>query len=76
MKVKTSITLSQDVLTAIDELSGTSSNRSELIETAVKRFVEQVQRERRNSRDLDIINHNAAKLNREAIDVLDYQAGV
>ena len=73
MKIKTSITLSKDLLEAIDKLSLPKSNRSEFIETAVKRFVAHLKRERQNANDLDIINQRFRALNREAQDVLQFQ---
>jgi metal-responsive CopG/Arc/MetJ family transcriptional regulator len=36
MKIKTSITLSEDIIKRIDELFGKQINRSELIEQALK----------------------------------------
>ncbi len=76
MKLKTSITLSEDVLRAIDKLTGESKNRSEFIETAVRTYIAQQARRRRNARDLEIINQHANRLNEEAIDVLAYQGKV
>lgn len=73
MKMKTSITLSVEVLKAIDKLSGEFKNRSEFIETALRAFIAQTIRNQRNARDLDIINRHATRLNKEAIDVLAYQ---
>lgn len=73
MKTKTSITLSDDVLKAIDKLSGRSKNRSEFIEKAVRNYVAQMVRRGRNAKDLEIINQNANRLNEEALDVLAYQ---
>ncbi|HBI23649.1 MAG: hypothetical protein A2Y48_05630 [Nitrospirae bacterium RIFCSPLOW2_12_42_9] len=73
MKTKTSITLSVEVLKAVDKLSGEYKNRSEFIETALRAFIAQTIRNQRNERDLDIINRHAARLNKEAIDVLAYQ---
>jgi len=72
MKVKTSITLSEDVLRAIDERAEVK-NRSEFIETALRAFLTQVIRNERNARDLHLINDRADALNREALDVLDFQ---
>ena len=72
MKVKTSITLSKDVLRAIDERAEVK-NRSEFIETALRAFLTQVIRNERNARDLRLINDHADALNREALDVLDFQ---
>ena len=76
MKIKTSVTISEDVLKAVDAFSGPHSNRSEFIETAVRRFVEHLRRERRNAKDLAIINRRSKRLNREALEVLEYQVAV
>jgi metal-responsive CopG/Arc/MetJ family transcriptional regulator len=73
MKVKTSVTISGDVLKEMDQLAGRASNRSAFVETAVRRFIEQLRRERRNASDLEIINRKSRQLNREAADVLEYQ---
>ena len=74
MKVKTSITLSEDVVEAIDGLAGESRNRSELIETVLRGYLAQVKRDEQNRRDLGIINRRATRLNREAEDVLAFQS--
>ncbi|NJN96250.1 MAG: hypothetical protein HC875_20125 [Anaerolineales bacterium] len=73
MKVKTSITLSEDILQTVDELSGSYKNRSEFIETAVRAFIDQLIRDQQNARDLEILNRHADRLNQEAADVLAYQ---
>jgi metal-responsive CopG/Arc/MetJ family transcriptional regulator len=73
MKIKTSITLSEDLLRAIDEQSGTQKNRSEFIENALRNYIGQVIRSRQNAKDLEIINSQADRLNDEAADVLAYQ---
>jgi metal-responsive CopG/Arc/MetJ family transcriptional regulator len=73
MKVKTSITLSEDVVEAVDSLAGKSGNRSEVIETALRSYLAQKQRDEQNRRDLEIINRRASQLNREAEDVLAFQ---
>ena len=74
MKIKTSITLSDDVLKAVDKLAKPSSNRSEFIESAVRRFIDHLRRERRNAKDLAIINRKSKRLNKEALEVLEFQA--
>jgi metal-responsive CopG/Arc/MetJ family transcriptional regulator len=76
MKTKTSITLSEDVLKAIDKLAGPSRNRSEFIETAVRNYIAQTIRRKRNARDLELINQHADRLNQEALDVLAFQGDV
>lgn len=73
MKVKTSITLSEDILQTVDELSGSYKNRSEFIETAVRAFIDRLIRDQQNARDLEILNRHADRLNQEAADVLAYQ---
>ena len=73
MKIKTSVTLSQDIVEAIDELAGERNNRSEFIEAAVRAYIAHIVRQRQNARDLEIINRQAEALNAEALDVLSYQ---
>jgi metal-responsive CopG/Arc/MetJ family transcriptional regulator len=73
MKVKTSVTLSDDLLKAIDEYAGSHESRSEFIEKALRIYIDQVIRERQNVRDLDIINRKADRLNDEATDGLSCQ---
>ncbi len=73
MKVKTSITLAEDLLKVIDEQSGMHKSRSDFIEKAVRAYVVKVKRDQQNARDLDIINRQAERLNEEAKDVLSYQ---
>ncbi len=73
MKVKTSITLSEDLLEAIDKRSSQFKNRSDFIEAAIRAFIAQAIREEQNAKDLAIINRRADRLNQEAADVLAYQ---
>ena len=75
MKTKTSITLSEDVVQAMDKLSGQYKNRSEFIELALRNYIAQLIRKERNAKDLTIINRRADRLNEEALDVLAYQVG-
>ena len=74
MKVKTSITLSNEVLQAIDLHIGKFRSRSEFLETAARKFIVQLARQEAEKRDLEIINRRADLLNTEAEDVLTYQA--
>jgi metal-responsive CopG/Arc/MetJ family transcriptional regulator len=73
MKVKTSITLSEDLLKIIDKRSSKYKNRSEFIEAALRSFIAQTIRNEQNAKDLEIINRCADQLNQEAEDVLSYQ---
>jgi metal-responsive CopG/Arc/MetJ family transcriptional regulator len=73
MKRKTSITLSEDVLEAIDQRSGDAKNRSDFIETAIRSYIAKLIRDEQNQKDLDIINRHADRLNIEAANVLAFQ---
>ena len=73
MKVKTSITLSQQVLQLIDLHSGDYKSRSEFMEQAARSLLASLALTEAERRDLEIINRNADKLNAEAEDVLTYQ---
>jgi len=76
MKVKTSITLSEDVLHQVDKYADGRQSRSEFIETAVRSFISHLRKKRREARDLAIINRRATSLNREAEDVLGFQVEI
>jgi metal-responsive CopG/Arc/MetJ family transcriptional regulator len=73
MKIKTSITLSDDTLKAIDLYMGTYRSRSEFLENAARAFIDQRKRKEAEQRDLEIINTRSDDLNDEAEDVLGYQ---
>ncbi len=70
MRVKTSITLPKDLLHRLDRVD---SNRSALLERAALEYLARLERQERDQRDLEILNWNAARLNREAKDTLEYQ---
>jgi metal-responsive CopG/Arc/MetJ family transcriptional regulator len=70
VRVKTSITLPEELL---DRLDSVDKNRSALLERAALAYLARLEAEQRDRRDLRIINRNAERLNREAMDVLDYQ---
>lgn len=76
MKVRTYVTLPQDLLKAIDHRAQEYRNRSEFIERAVRAFLAQLVRDEQNVRDLEIINQRADQLNQEAFDVLAYQVSL
>ncbi len=73
MKIKTSITLSEDLLEAIDQVAADFKNRSDFIEAALRAYITQRKQNQRNAKDLAILNQQADRLNREAADVLGYQ---
>jgi metal-responsive CopG/Arc/MetJ family transcriptional regulator len=73
MKVKTSITLSNEVMETIDQYIGEYRSRSEFLEIAARKYIAQLVRKEVERRDFEIINQNADSLNAEALDVLSYQ---
>lgn len=58
----------------LDELATPGMNRSLLIERAVLEYAERKRRQKREARDLEILNRSAEELNHEVEDVLAYQA--
>lgn len=73
MKQKTSITLSEDLLYRLDRFIGPDGNRSAVMEKALDSYLTDQERRLREARDLEILNRDATRLNREARDVLGYQ---
>jgi len=73
MKIKTSITLSNEVLKDIDLYIGAYRSRSEFIETATRKFLAHLAHKKAERRDLELINRDLDSLNAEAEDVLTYQ---
>jgi metal-responsive CopG/Arc/MetJ family transcriptional regulator len=73
MKIKTSITLSQELDNKIDQLSCFYGNRSALIEKAVRDLIKAEEKRHNDLKDLEILNQNAEILNDEADDVLSSQ---
>jgi len=76
MKRKTSITLSEELINEIDELSSQYGNRSLFIEQAIRDFLAAEAKRRRDLHDIEILNRRADVLNKEAEDVLSYQVDV
>jgi len=73
MKVKTSVTLSEDLVAQLDKLAGEIGSRSAVLELALREFLMNRKRRKRDARDLRILNTLSDELNREAQDVLEYQ---
>lgn len=72
MKVKTSVTLSEEVLREMEDfISG--SSRSAFIEAALRGHLDRLRRRRRDARDAAILERAADRLEQEAADVLGYQ---
>ncbi|MGD0617166.1 MAG: hypothetical protein ABSB67_05845 [Bryobacteraceae bacterium] len=70
MRVKTSVTLPRDLLVRLDRVN---KNRSAVLELAARAYLAHLENLARDRRDVEIINRNAGRLNREAMDTLGYQ---
>jgi metal-responsive CopG/Arc/MetJ family transcriptional regulator len=76
MRVKTSVTIDERVLKAIDKATSPTRSRSRVIEDAAREFLARRARAARDARDLAILNDSAAALNAEMEDVLAYQGDI
>jgi metal-responsive CopG/Arc/MetJ family transcriptional regulator len=74
MRVKTSITLSEDILKLIDRMTRKGESRSEAIERLLRESLAAQARRVADLKELALINKNADQLNAEVEDVLRYQA--
>ena len=72
MKVKISITLSEDLLDEVDRAAG-SESRSSFIEGVLRGFLRRRALNQEQDRDREILDCVAEALNEEASDVLRYQ---
>lgn len=76
MRVKTSVTIDERVLRAIDKATTRTRSRSRVIEDAAREYLSRRARATREARDLAILDEAADELNREMEDVLAYQGDV
>jgi metal-responsive CopG/Arc/MetJ family transcriptional regulator len=76
MKLKTSVTLSSDLLAEVDKKAGKTKSRSAFIEKVLRDHLRDEARRVIYERDLKILNENADYFNREMEDVLRYQAPI
>jgi metal-responsive CopG/Arc/MetJ family transcriptional regulator len=76
MKAKTSITLSSEVLTAVDRSAGSKASRSAFIENVLREYFKAKMREAINARDLELINAHADYLTRESRELDEYQVPI
>jgi metal-responsive CopG/Arc/MetJ family transcriptional regulator len=70
MRVKTSVTLPSALLEEVDRVD---SNRSAFLERAAHMYLARLAKADRDAKDAAILERNADRLNREAVDVLEYQ---
>ncbi len=73
MKVKTAVTLSEDILRDLESVAGKGRSRSAIIERASRDHISKRAKKLRDAADLEILNNNFKRLNREAADVLNHQ---
>jgi metal-responsive CopG/Arc/MetJ family transcriptional regulator len=73
MKVKTSVTLSEDILKTIGRTARKGESRSETIERLLREGLAARERREADARDLALINEHAEQLNADAEDALKYQ---
>jgi metal-responsive CopG/Arc/MetJ family transcriptional regulator len=70
MRVKISVTLPEDLLSRLGRVD---KNRSAMLERAAVAYLIYLEKQARDQKDIEIINRNAQRLNREAADTLEYQ---
>lgn len=73
MKMKTSVTISEELLNQIDQFAPEGHNRSSFLEAAAWAYIARLRRAQQNLNDLVILNENAEHLNAETMDALEYQ---
>ena len=73
-KMKTSLTLSRDVVRGIDRMAGRKRSRSAVVDDVLRGYLSQRQRAAANAHDVEKINRFADELNAEMQDVLAYQS--
>ena len=74
MKVKTSVTLEDDLLNRIDSVLYNNESRSAFLMDAAQQLAQKRERAARDGRDLERLNANADALNKEAADNLEMVA--
>jgi metal-responsive CopG/Arc/MetJ family transcriptional regulator len=73
-KMKTSLTLSRDVVRAIDRVAGKKRSRSAVVDDVLRGYLSYRRRAAANASDVEKINHFADELSAEMQDVLGYQS--
>jgi metal-responsive CopG/Arc/MetJ family transcriptional regulator len=73
MKLKTSVTLSEDVVKALDRTAQKGESRSQVLERLVREGLAARARRAADERDRALIDRHARALNAEAEDTLRYQ---
>jgi metal-responsive CopG/Arc/MetJ family transcriptional regulator len=76
MKLKTSVTLSEDVMKTIDRVARKGESRSAVVERLVRESLAARARQAAAARDRAVLDRHADALNAEAEDVLRFQGDV
>ena len=72
--MKTSLTLSREVVRGIDRMAGRKRSRSAVVDDVLRGYLLHRARTAANARDAEKINRFADELNAEMQDVLTYQS--
>ena len=72
-KTKKSISLSNSLLEDLDMINK-NMNISQFIETALEFYINELKKQERRQRDIEIINKNAKRFRKEAEENIDFQA--
>ncbi len=73
-KMKTSLTLSREVVRGIDRVAGIKRSRSAVVDDVLRGYLSYRERAAANARDAEKINRYADELSAEMQDVLLYQS--
>jgi len=57
----------------LEQIDRADSNRSRFLEKAARHYLSDLGKARRNEKDAAILDAHAVRLNKEALDVLEYQ---
>jgi metal-responsive CopG/Arc/MetJ family transcriptional regulator len=72
MKVRTSVTISSELLLKLNELAG--KRRSEIIEMALNDYFRKNTTKKSRQSDVETINKNADLINKQVAETLEFQA--
>ncbi len=76
-KVKTSVTISKDLLKEVDIFAKDYRNRSEFVETALRELIERKRRQRKpkltEEEEIELMNRYADKHREKLLETLTYQ---
>ena len=73
MKLKTSITLEEELVAAVERAARDGESRSQVIERLLRQSLAEQERAAIDRRDRAVLDARADELNEEAVDVLGYQ---